>query len=163
MRDDERSEPERQLPLDPDIETDEDTGGSPLAIHTNPRFLLLVALGGALGTAARHLLGDGIGMAGHFPLGTCLINISGAFLLGVLLELLARRGSDLGHRRRLRLLIGTGFFGGFTTYSSLAVDTDILLRGSHLGLAATYALGTVAIGLIASIGGIAAARKGVRA
>ena len=163
MRDDERSEPERQLPLDPDIETDEDIGGRPSPIHTRPRFLLLVAAGGAFGTAARHLLGDAIGFIGPFPLGTFLINIAGAFLLGVLLELLVRHGSDLGHRRGLRLLLGTGFFGGFTTYSSLALDTDTLLRGSHIGLAALYALGTVAIGLIASVSGIAVARRGVHA
>ena len=153
---------DRPLPLDPDIETDEDQSGRPLPVHMSPRFLLLVAVGGAFGTASRHLLGDAIGTTHDFPLGTFLINIAGAFLLGVLLEGLARAGSDVGHRRRLRLLLGTGFLGGFTTYSSLAFDSDALLRSDQVGTAAAYALGTVAIGLVASVAGIAFARRAVR-
>lgn len=157
------SDDERPLPLDPDLEADEGPGGEPLPVHLNWRFLLLVAIGGAIGTAARHLLGDAIGTSHDFPLGTFVINIFGAFLLGVLLEGLVRRGSDAGHRRTLRLLIGTGFMGGFTTYSSLAFDGDALLRSDHVGLAVAYALGTVVVGLIASVAGIAFARKAVRA
>ena len=155
-------ERERPLPLDPDLDADEGPGGEPLPVHLNWRFLGLVAIGGAFGTASRHLLGDAIGTTHDFPLGTFLINIAGAFLLGVLLETLVRLGHDAGHRRTLRLLLGTGFLGGFTTYSALAVDTDSLLRADHLGTAAAYALGTVVLGLIASVAGIAAARRAVR-
>ncbi|MEO6473247.1 MAG: CrcB family protein [Aeromicrobium sp.] len=153
---------ERPLPLDPDLDADEGPSGDPLPVHLNWRFLGLVALGGIFGTGSRHLLGDAIGTTRDFPLGTFLINIVGAFALGVLLEILARRGSDAGHRRTLRLVLGTGYLGGFTTYSSLAVDTDTLLRSDRLGLAAAYALGTIILGLIASVGGIALARKTVR-
>ncbi|MBC7592981.1 MAG: CrcB family protein [Kineosporiaceae bacterium] len=162
MPTDEPADHERPLPLDPDIETGETTSGLPLAIHLNWRFIFLVGVGGACGTAARHLLGDAIGTTHDFPLGTFLINIFGAFALGVLLECLARSGSDAGHRRLLRLLLGTGFLGGFTTYSALAVDADTLLRTDHLGLALAYAGGTVAMGLMASVAGIAIARKVVR-
>lgn len=154
---------DRPLPFDPDIETDEDQWGWPLPIHTSPHFLLLVALGGTFGTAARHVLGEAIGTTHDFPLGTFLINVTGAFLLGVILEGLARVGSDVGHRRRFRLMLGTGFMGGFTTYSSLAVESDALLRSDHLGVAVLYAVGTVAVGLIASITGIAFARRTVHA
>ena len=153
---------ERPLPLDPDIETDENADGLPLAIHLNWRFVALVALGGACGTAARHLLGEAIGSTHGFPLGTFLINVVGAFALGILFETLARRGSDAGHRRRLRLLLGTGFLGGFTTYSALAVDADTLLRADRLDLALAYAVGTVAMGLVASVAGIAVAAKMLR-
>lgn len=153
---------ERPLPLDPDIETGESASGLPLAIHLNWRFIALVGLGGAGGTAARHLLGDAIGTTHGFPLGTFLINIVGAFALGILLQTLARSGSDAGHRRRIRLFLGTGFLGGFTTYSALAVDADTLLRADQLGLALAYAVGTVAVGLVASVAGIAIARKTVR-
>lgn len=153
---------ERPLPLDPDIETGETTSGLPLAIHLNWRFISLVGVGGACGTAARHLIGDAIGTTHDLPLGTFLINIVGAFALGILLEYLARSGSDADHRRRIRLLLGTGFLGGFTTYSTLAVDADTLLRADHLGLALAYAGGTVAMGLVASVAGIAVARKTVR-
>lgn len=115
------------------------------------RSFLLVALGGALGTALRHLLGDWIGTAGDFPIGTFLINIVGALLLGFLLERVLRQD--------LRLLLGTGFLGGFTTYSALAVDTDLLIRGEHLTLAAAYGIGTIAVGLVASIVGMALGRR----
>src|SRR5699024_11239433 len=57
------------------------------------------------------------------PVGTFLANISGAFLLGLLVESLSRRGADHGRRRDLRLLLGTGLLGGYTTYSALANDT----------------------------------------
>lgn len=154
--------PERELPLDPDIEADESPGGKPLPIHLRPRFIGLVFVGGAFGTAARHLLGDTIGSTQQFPLGTFLINLAGAFALGVLLEWLALDGLDIGRRRGLRLLAGTGFLGGFTTYSTLAVDTDTLVRTDHTVLALTYAVGTVALGFVAAIGGIAAARRAVR-
>lgn len=153
---------ERPLPLDPDIETGETTSGLPLAIHLNWRFVALVGVGGACGTAARQLLGDALGTTHDFPIGTFLINVVGAFALGFLLECLAWSGSDAGHRRRIRLLLGTGFLGGFTTYSALAVDTDTLLRADHLNLALAYAGGTIAMGLVASVAGIAVARKAVR-
>lgn len=154
---------ERPLPLDPDLDVDEGPAGEPRPVHLNWRFLGLVAVGGTFGTASRHLLGDAIGTSHEFPLGTFLINIVGAFALGTLLEGLARHGSDAGRRRTLRLLLGTGFLGGFTTYSSLAFDSDALLRADHIGMAAAYALGTIVIGLTASVAGIAFARKAVRA
>lgn len=154
--------PERPLPLDPDIETDEGEDGSPLPVHLTWPFIALVAVGGFFGTAARHVLGDAIGTVDGFPLGTFLINISGAFTLGLLLEGLALDGVDAGHRRRFRLLLGTGFLGGFTTYSALAVDLDSLLRDQQFLTAGTYAVGTLVLGLVASIGGIAAARKVVK-
>ena len=153
---------ERPLPLDSDIETDENASGLPLPVHLHWRFIALVGLGGAGGTAARHLLDEAIGSVHGFPLGTFLINVVGAFALGILLETLARSGSDAGHRRRFRLLLGTGFLGGFTTYSALAVDADTLLRTGHLGTALAYAVGTVTLGLVASVAGIAVARKAVR-
>ena len=79
------------------------------------------------------------------------------FLLGVLLEALARRGPDLGRRRDLRLFAGTGVLGGYTTYSTFAVDTDGLLQASHLDVSLLYALATVLVGAAASIAGIAVA------
>jgi len=85
------------------------------------------------------------------------INVVGAFLLGVLLELLADHTFDTGWSRRIRLGIGTGGLGGFTTYSALATET-VILGAAHLGLAMAYALGTVVIGAAASIAGIALAR-----
>jgi fluoride exporter len=72
------------------------------------------------------------------------------------------RGSDRSHRRADRLLVGTGFLGGFTTYSALAVETDGLLRDGRVAVALTYALTTVVVGLLASLAGVVAARAAAR-
>jgi fluoride exporter len=92
------------------------------------------------------------------PLGTFVVNVVGAFVLGALLEGLARRGPDEGLRRALRVTLGTGFCGGFTTYSAFANDTDVLLRAGQAGPALAYVLGTIVLGLAASALGIALAR-----
>ncbi|SJN37995.1 CrcB protein [Micrococcus luteus Mu201] len=85
------------------------------------------------------------------------INITGALALGVLLEALAHRGPDAGRRRVLRLLLGTGVLGGFTTYSTLAESTAALFLDGH-GLAGTgYALLTVLSGAIATACGLVVA------
>lgn len=127
--------------------------------HLRVRLLGLVLLGGAAGTLARWAVGLAVSHGAGLPLGTLAVNLLGAFVLGALLEHLAGRGGDEGRRRDLRLTLGTGFCGGFTTYSALAVDTDGLLRAGSLGLALVYALGTVGLGLAASALGIALARR----
>jgi fluoride exporter len=87
------------------------------------------------------------------PVATFGINIVGALLLGVLLELLAKHGHDIGWSRHVRLGVGTGALGGFTTYSALAVETATL-AAAHPGRAIAYGVGTVIIGGMASITGI---------
>ncbi|MFJ2663965.1 fluoride efflux transporter FluC [Nocardia fluminea] len=115
-----------------------------------------VALGGLIGAPARY----GLGVAfphtppGYWPVTTVAINIAGSFILGGLLEALARMGPDSGWRQRARLGIGTGVIGSFTTYSTLAVDADLLLRAHHLWAAIGYALGTVIVGMVATAVGI---------
>jgi CrcB protein len=89
------------------------------------------------------------------PVATLVINLVGAFALGVLLEALGRRGPDHGRRRLLRLLLGTGFLGGFTTYSALSVDTVSLVRDGLVGHAVGYAAVTVVVGGLASMAGMA--------
>jgi CrcB protein len=86
------------------------------------------------------------------------INVVGAFLLGVLLELLAGHSPDTGWSRRMRLGLGTGGLGGFTTYSALATQT-VVLAATHPGRAIGYALGTVIVGAAASIAGIWLSRR----
>jgi fluoride exporter len=131
-----------------DLPDDPDAG--PLS----PSLVGLVGLGGVLGTAARYAVATRWLPAGSgFPRGTLLVNLVGTFVLGLLLEALARSGPDLGRRRQLRLLVGTGFCGGLTTYSTLAVEADLLIRAHRDGLAVTYALTTVVAGLaIAGLG-----------
>jgi CrcB protein len=150
---------ERALPHDPDVEVDEDSLGRPLPVHLTPSAIGLVFAGGSLGVLARAGL-DRIFPAGTgFPTTTFVINVVGAFALAALIEALALLGHDGGHRRVLRLLVGTGVLGGFTTYSALAVQTDALLRSGQAATALTYAVSTVALGLAASLTGIALARR----
>lgn len=127
--------------------------------HLRFRFLALVALGGTVGTALRELLTLLIPSVGVLPLATFLINVVGAFVLGLLLEVLARRGPDEGRRRVVRLLVGTGVLGGFTTYSALAATTAQLGVDADWVWALAYPLGTVLIGAAASIAGIAAGSR----
>ncbi|MCW2829424.1 MAG: camphor resistance protein CrcB [Aeromicrobium sp.] len=122
------------------------------------RSFALVFAGGAVGTLARHGITEALDDRHLFPLATFLVNVTGAFALGVLLAVVAVR-----HRNdRWRLLLGTGLLGGFTTYSALAVETDTLMRGDHVVLAVTYAVGSVVAGLVAALAGHAAGQAATR-
>ncbi len=137
--------------------------GAPRAAVPLPD-LGFVALGGALGTLARSLLGGAIGEPGAgevfsgLPLGTLVINVGGAFLLGMLVEALNLAGSDRGSRRTARLLLGTGLLGGFTTYSLLSTELAELVLENRFAIAAVYGTATLVGGAVASWFGILAAR-----
>lgn len=123
-------------------------------MHLRGRSVGLVFVGGALGTAARVGVSQLVDPVGPVPVATVAINVVGAFVLGWLLERLARSGSDDGWRRDVRLGIGTGLLGGFTTYSALATDTATLLADGHPASALGYAVGTLVLGLLAALAGI---------
>lgn len=122
--------------------------------HLRPGHLLLVFLGGAAGTAGREAVNLLVPSLHGFPSATFAVNILGALLLGLLLESLGRPGSSPGRARRMRLLLGTGFMGGFTTYSTFAVDGALLLGAGSGGLGVLYALGSIMLGAAASWCGI---------
>lgn len=113
--------------------------------------LLLVALGGAAGSAARAGVPLALPTA---PLAaTLLVNVVGAGVLGLVVAALDGAGASR-RRARARLLLGTGFCGGFTTYSAVAVQTAELLRGSEAGTAVGYALVTLLLGAVATLLGL---------
>lgn len=142
-----------ELPIDADR-----IGRAARRLHTQPLSIVLVYVGGAVGTLARYRLAVAYpGPTGGWPAATFAVNLVGAFILGVFLEELARAGSDQGWRQRMRLLVGTGFCGGFTTYSTFAVEIALLVRAHHPGVAGLYGLATVIVGLLASAAGIAVA------
>lgn len=121
---------------------------------TRPPYLLLVVLGGALGTLARHLAEEASpARPGGWPWTTFWINVVGSFVLGSLLTALARGGPDQGWRRRVRLGVGTGLCGGFTTYSTFILEIDTLLRGGWVATALGYALVSVLAGIAAALAG----------
>lgn len=123
--------------------------------HRDPLLLAAVFVGGAIGTATRSLLSDAFPHRGdQWPWTTFCINVIGAFLLGSLLEGLVRSGDDAGVRRLLRLGVGTGVMGGFTTYSTFMVETTDL----PWWLASAYLVATVVLGAIAAWAGIRTAK-----
>ena len=144
-----------QEPVDPDLD---DVGGG--AVHLRAGSILLVWLGGTLGTGIRYLITSFVPRPHQLPLAILMINIVGAFLLGALIERLAAGGPDGGARHRIRLTAGTGLLGGFTTYSALAMDSVSLLNGSRPATGLAYALGTLMLGAAASRLGIGAGRLG---
>lgn len=126
-------------------------------LHLRWRYVGLVALGGAVGTGIREALALMWPAVAHgFPTTIFVINIAGAFALGLLLETLSLRGADEGRRRLLRLAVGTGVLGGFTTYSSLATDVASRL-GPAPGIALAYAAISLVLGVVAATVGIALA------
>nr|WP_314844662.1 CrcB family protein [uncultured Microbacterium sp.] len=110
------------------------------------RSVLLVCAGGILGTAARLGLSLVIPDADGLPLATLIANVVGALLIGILTARVPATSP-------LRLLLGTGALGGFTTYSALAVGSVTLWADTPL-LAIGYALGSVALGIAAAAAGL---------
>jgi len=135
-------------------------------LPVDPRWLVLIFGGAALGTTARSLLeGTWPAAPGGFPWTTFWINAGGSLLLGMLLEAVAESGRDNGWRRGLRLGVGTGAMGGFTTYSTFSVEAVLLLRSGHWLLAAGYVLTSVVTGVLAAMLGVRLVRwttRGVR-
>ncbi|WP_156890490.1 fluoride efflux transporter FluC [Gordonia shandongensis] len=125
-----------------------------------PTTIAWVFVGGAAGTALRVLAEEAWpARDGQWPWGTFAVNLVGAFVLGALLEGLARRGDDAGWRRSVRLAVGTGFCGSLTTYSAFALELRLLGTGEHVVLAAGYAFATVTAGVLLALSGMQAARR----
>ncbi|NMD55661.1 CrcB family protein [Tsukamurella conjunctivitidis] len=118
-----------------------------------PAALGLVFLGGAAGTLLRAEVGHWL-PHGPYPWSTFAVNMLGAFLLGGIVEALSRRPDDERHRR-IRLLLGTGFCGGLTTYSAFALD----IHDASPAVGALYAGATVLLGLVAALAGAAVVRR----
>jgi CrcB protein len=117
--------------------------------------LLLVCAGGALGAGARYLVSTWAARAlgAEFPRGTLLVNATGSFVLALLLGL---RGEALSPD--LRLFLGAGVLGGYTTYSSFNYETLALLEQGSPWLATANVTLTVAGCLAAGLAGLAAGR-----
>ena len=132
--------------------------------HTNPALVAVVAAGGAVGSLARYGVSHALPPRDGIPVGTLAENVVGAFLLGLLLEALMRAGAENRRRRALRLGLGTGLLGGFTTYSALALEVHGLWSDGRVGTALAYGAATVVLGALAATGGIlVGARRSSRA
>ena len=135
------------MSVDPDVDVHIPAQRRELA-RTHGGVLAVIALGGGVGALARY----GIGLwlpttPGHFPWGTFLINVLGCFLIGVLMV-------RWGQRPLLRPFLGVGILGGFTTFSTYAVETRALMTPGDMPLAMAYLFGTLAAAMLAVLGGV---------
>jgi CrcB protein len=108
---------------------------------------LLVMLGGGIGSLARYAAGTAVStrFASLFPLGTMIVNVTGSFLIGLLMTLLSER---LPHPY-WRLLLVVGFLGGYTTFSSFEWETFSAVRGGGLWIGLANVVGSVTLGYAA--------------
>jgi CrcB protein len=104
--------------------------------------------GGAAGAVLRYMIGSAIAVryAGRFPLGTFLINITGSFLIGLLMTLFTERSTLSPH---WRLLLVTGVLGGYTTFSSFEYEALAATQAGAPWLGFIYVVSSVAAGFLA--------------
>jgi len=112
-----------------------------------PLTVVAIAIAGGLGAVARLVVGGNIqkALSWPFPIGTAVINVVGAFLLGLVMS-----GAAVSAGPTWIAVIGTGFLGGFTTFSTSSVDSADLARGRDWGRAGLNALGTGALAIAAA-------------
>jgi len=120
--------------------------------------LVLVFLGGGLGAVSRHLSAMAVMRVSGpgFPWGTMVVNIIGSLVMGLLIAWLARRSAGDAD---LRLLLATGFLGGFTTFSAFSLDAVTLYERGALTAAAAYVIASVTVSILALFGGLWLARQ----
>jgi fluoride exporter len=118
--------------------------------------LAAIAAGGALGASGRYAVGRLItGPPDGFPWATLWVNVSGSFALGLVMTLVLERFPPT---RYLRPFVATGFLGAYTTYSTYAVQTDLLVKNGHAATAVGYAAVSMLAGFLAVWAAIWAAR-----
>ena len=116
-----------------------------------------VALGGALGSVLRFLVSVWFlqRVGAGFPWGTFTVNITGAFVLGLMLQLAQTR---IGLNPSVRIFVGTGILGGYTTFSTFAFETLALSREAFSLQSLWYGFGSVVAGVLAAYLGIVFSR-----
>jgi CrcB protein len=145
-------EPFRDPDIDPETEEQRAAPWPPLPSS----HIAVVFAGGVVGGLARYGISRGWpAPGGGFPASIFVINTLGAFVLAVLVTVLAMRAAPA----YLRPLLGTGFCGAFTTFSSVVTASDLLLAHSHVGIAIGYLAASVAAGLAAAWAGMELTRR----
>lgn len=116
--------------------------------------MLLVAAGGAVGSMARYQIGALVLARTEtwaFPLGTFIVNVLGCLIAGVLIGIAEYRNFLTPE---LRLLVFTGFLGGFTTFSAFGVETVALIERAQYGVATFYVVSSITCGVAALLGAV---------
>jgi fluoride exporter len=119
------------------------------------RAYILVMAGGALGAALRYALARALPLDTAWPWPTFIANVAGGVLMGLLSAWLLRAGQA---GELLRLLLGVGLLGGFTTFSAFSLEMAKMMDQGQVSLAAGYALASVIIALAAVFAGMAVGR-----
>lgn len=114
---------------------------------------LLIAVGGAAGSLLRYVFGGAVQRTSEsgFPLGTMVVNISGCFLIGILV----RQFLNMQLSSEMRALLIVGFCGGFTTFSTFSAEAIGLIEGGEYSRAVSYVVLSVALCLGATFAGMA--------
>ncbi|MGH8986006.1 MAG: fluoride efflux transporter CrcB [Acidimicrobiia bacterium] len=121
-----------------------------------PAIILTVAAGGAVGATARYELGSSFEVAsGSFPWVTFAVNVSGSFLLGLLLTFVLERWPPTQY---VRPFLAIGVLGTYTTFSTYSVEADLLFKDGHVAVGVVYVLASPAAGGVAVYLGILTAR-----
>ena len=140
------------------------SGGSPdgsvVRDARSSKTLAAIAIGGAGGTLVRVLLATEIPTTTtSFPWATFVANLGGAFLIGLIITLVAER---LPPTRCVRYLLGTGFCGGLTTFSTFMVEVVLLIQHHRIATAGTYTAVSLLAGLVLVLVGMSCARLAPR-
>jgi CrcB protein len=116
----------------------------------NPQLILAVAIGGAIGSVTRYLVGIGSGklFGVGFPWGTLIINVTGSFLIGAFVGLFATKW-DLPQVARVFLTVGIS--GGYTTFSTFSLDAWYLIERGQTAASAAYMIGSVVLSVAALV------------
>jgi CrcB protein len=158
-----------RLPVDPDRPSSTEPSAPPTSTDSrpgqqasrrraafHPGTIAVIALGGAAGTLGRVELTRLIPTTTNgFPWPTFAANITGSFVIGLVIVIVLDR---MAPTRYVRPLIGTGFCGGLTTFSTLVVEIDLLVKAGHAALAVGYLAASLAAGMVAVWAGMALAR-----
>lgn len=135
-----------------------------MALASSPLMASLgVALGGAGGAVLRYQLGRAVtslaGPENSFPWGTLSVNLIGSLAMGALVGWLARGTLPEATAESLRLAVGVGLLGGFTTFSAFSAELVTMLHRGQAGLALGYAAASLIAGMAAMVLGLVAAQS----
>lgn len=140
-------DPAPREPIDPDVALRSSAQAASTRWAGDPVLLSVIAAGGAIGSAARYLIGQAWPASpGGFPWATLLTNVTGCALIGVLMVLVTELWTE---QRHLRPFLGTGVLGGFTTFSAYTVDIQRLISGGQATTGLIYLFTTLTGALLA--------------
>ena len=116
-------------------------------------ILLAVALGGALGSLLRYFVAGAVQTATWpgFPWGIFVVNVSGGFAMGVIVEMMALK---LNFTPEIRAFLTVGILGGYTTFSTFSLDSVLLIERGHYSSAALYIGGSALLSILALFAGL---------